>query len=199
MIFRMSRLALHRDERGITAVEFAMVAPVMLLMMMGFFEMAHREYVRVILQSAVAKAARESSLEGAGALATTIDGKVQNAVRPVAGTAATFAAARLSYSDFSQVAQAERYIEGTPDNDRYDLGECFDDVNGNGQWDADLGLAGQGGARDAVLYRMTVNYPRMFPVAGMFGLSPTLSVSATSVMRNQPFGDQQRPTLTPCP
>ncbi len=190
---------LGRDQRGITVVEFAMVAPVMMIMMMGFFDLAHREFARVILQGAVTKAARDSSLELGPTNTAAIDAKVVSSVREVIGVSATFTPTRLTYSNFSEVGQPERYVDGTPANSRYDLGECFDDVNGNGVWDSDLGRNGQGGARDAVLYRMTVTYPRLFPMAGLVGLSPTVSIDASTVMRNQPYGDQALPTFAVCP
>ncbi len=192
-------LRIGRDQGGITVVEFAMVAPVMMVMMLGFFDLAHREFARVILQGAVTKAARDSSLELGPSNTAAIDAKVESSVRKVVGVGASFAATRLTYANFSEVGQPERFVDGSPANSRYDLGECFDDVNGNGVWDSDLGRTGQGGARDAVLYRMTVTYPRLFPMAGLVGLSPTVSIDASTVMRNQPFGDQVLPTFSVCP
>ncbi len=192
-------LGIGCDQRGITVVEFAMVAPVMMIMMMGFFDLAHREFARVILQGAVTKAARDSSLELGPSNTAAIDARVASSVRNIVGISASFTPTRLSYVNFGQVGQPERYVDGSPANSRYDMGECFDDVNGNGVWDSDLGRSGQGGARDAVLYRMTVTYPRMFPMAGLVGLSPTVSIDASTVMRNQPFGDQSLPTFAVCP
>ena len=83
-------------------------------------------------------------------------------------------------------------------NGKYDAGECFEDVNGNGQWDADLGKAGQGAAQDAVLYKMEVTYPRLLPLAPLLGWTANQKVSASTVLRNQPYGDQQIPSVTKC-
>ena len=50
-----------------------------------------------------------------------------------------------------------------------------------------------GGARDAVLYDVTVTYPRAFPVMGLLGFSHTVSAQAQTVLRNQHYGPQNRP------
>lgn len=188
------------DERGITLVEFGLVAPVMLLMMMGFFDLAHQAYASSILQGAMQQAARDSTLESGSATTQSalIDAFVEERVRDVTGDEATFSSTRLSYYDFGSVGRPENFVDAAPLNGTYDPGECFEDVNGNGTWDADLGKSGQGGAQDAVLYRMTVTYPRLFPMAGLLGWSNEQVISATTVLRNQPYGAQTKPVFAIC-
>ena len=190
-------LRLGGDDKGITIVEFGIVAPVMLLMMLGFFDLAHTAYARSVLQGAMQMAARNSTLESGLTSQTSIDNYVKNQVKLVVGSAATFTSSRLSYTDFSSVGTPERYVD-TNGNGKYDAGECFEDVNGNGQWDADLGKTGQGGADDAVLYTMTVSYKRMFPMAGMLGWSANQTITASTVLRNQPYGSQATPSYARC-
>ena len=196
MIPALKRRALRRDQRGVTAVEFALVAPVMLLMVMGFFDLAHRVYATAMLQGAMQKAARDSTLETASPEA--LDLKVKSLVIGVTGKAAIFRSGRLSYSDFNSVGQPERFIDAKADgrelNNRYDKGECFEDMNGNSVWDSDLGKTGNGGAQDAVLYTMRVTYPRLFPMAGLMGWPKEQEIKASTVLRNQPYGDQQART-----
>lgn len=189
---------LARDQQGTTVIEFAIVAPVMLLMLLGFMDLAHTEYARSVLQGAIQQAGRNSTLESGLTTTAAIDAFVKTQVKPVVGSAATYASTRLSYSDFSSVGKAETYVDKPPLNGRYDLGECFEDVNGNGVWDADLGKSGQGGADDAVLYTMTVTYKRMFPMAKMLGWSANQVISASTVLRNQPYGAQQMPIYAKC-
>ena len=50
---------------------------------------------------------------------------------------------------------------------------------------------GQGGAKDVVVYSVTVTYPRLFPVAKLIGLSENVKLNATTVLANQPYGDQE--------
>lgn len=199
MIRRMS-LRLSSDESGATLVEFAIVTPVMLLMLMGFFDLAHQAYAKTVLSGVVTKAARDATLEGGAAAGATLDSTVATQVRRVTGQRATVAASRLSYTDFRGVGTPERFTDnGSPGNNRYDPGECFVDTNGNGSWDSDIGRSGQGGAQDAVLYKVTVTYPRLFPMAGMLGWSNTQEISASTVLRNQPYADQVVPVVAGCP
>jgi Flp pilus assembly protein TadG len=187
---------LGRDESGATLVEFAIVAPVMLLMLMGFFDLAQTEYARSVLQGAMQMAARNSTLQSGLTSQSTIDAYVENQVVPVVSRNPTFTVTRLSYSDFSDVGKAEPYTD-TNANGQYDHGECYEDINGNGQWDSDMGTTGQGGADDAVLYTMSVSYKRLFPMARLLGWSANQTITASTVLRNQPYGTQD--TSTPAP
>lgn len=178
------------DEVGATLIEFAIVVPVMMLMLMGFFDLAHQAYVRSVLQGAIQKAARDATIETSAASTATLDAAVADQVRGVAGRNASFASTRLSYANFRDIGTPEPFVDKTPLNGKYDPGECFEDVNGDGLWSADAGRDGQGGAKDAVIYRMTVSYPRLFPMSRMMGWSANQAVSAATVLRNQPYADQ---------
>ena len=68
--------------------------------------------------------------------------------------------------------------------------ECFTDTNNNKVWDADPSNKGQGGAGDVVVYRMDISYPRLFPVAKLMGMSPRAQLSATTILKNQPYKTQ---------
>ncbi len=50
-----------------------------------------------------------------------------------------------------------------------DVGETFTDDNANRKRDADGGSDDQGGTSNVALIRYTVNYPRLFPMAHLFG------------------------------
>lgn len=189
------------NERGATLVEFAFVAPLMMLMLCGTFDLAQQAYARTVLEGTVEKAGRDATLENGAAAVSNVafDQAILAKVKRVTGTGASHNAQRLSYSDFSQVSQPERFVDRAPLNNRYDAGECFEDENGNGAWDADMGRVGQGGAQDVVVYRMTVTYPRLFPMAGLLGWSRNQSITATTILRNQPFRNQSKPPVTRCP
>jgi hypothetical protein len=45
---------------------------------------------------------------------------------------------------------------------------------------------------------MTVSYPRMFPLAGLLKWSKTVSISGSTVLRNQPYNVQTFPSVTIC-
>ncbi len=156
----------------------------MLLTLFGLFDIGHGIYTKTVLLGAIEKAARDSSIE----LATTgsLDARITSMVRNIQPSA-TLTFTRTAYSNFSDVGQAEDYTESSG-NSTCDDGEPFEDANGNGVWDADRGIDGQGGARDAVLYRVTVVYDRLFPIYKLLpGQLDTMSVQAITVLRNQPF------------
>ncbi len=179
---------LRGDERGVTAIEFAFVAPVMLLLLMGMCDLAYRSYVQAMLTGAMQKAGRDSTIQGASSQSSTLDAKVIGWVRSVAANA-TYVSSRKSYSTFSQI-KPETFVDANS-NGSYDAAsECFTDTNGNNSWDADPGTTGQGGANDVVLYKMTVTYPRLFPLYGMMGWSANQQISATTVLKNQPWAAQ---------
>jgi len=182
-----SILALQSDRRGAVLVEFALLTPVMLLMLMGLGDMLYQVYTQSILNGELQKAARDSGIEGGAASTSTIDAKVQTMVMKIA-PGATFTSTRKSYDSFSEVAP-EPFTD-TNGNGVRDPGECFTDENGNGTWDQDPGAAGQGGASAVTVYTMTATYPRLFPVAGLFGWPTTQTVSATTLLKNQPYATQ---------
>jgi Flp pilus assembly protein TadG len=188
---------LRRDAAGVTAVEFAMIAPVLLMMLFGMFDIGQGMYTKALLQGAIEKAARDSTIEAA--VTGTLDARVTAIVSRIApGAAVTFN--RKSYTHFTKVRQPEDWTDGGLLDGVCNNGEIYQDANGNGAWDADRGRTGNGSARDAIVYKVTVTYPRMFPVARFAGLPANMTLTATSVLRNQPYGIQSgATTLRPCP
>ena len=177
---------IHQNQEGVSIVEFAMMAPVLCMMLLGMFDMSYNMYANQMLHGAVQEAARDSTLEGA--TETMLDAKVADAVDDVVGNAElTFN--RRAYASFSAVSQEEDYTDINNDGTCND-GEPFEDANRNGIWDPDQGEAGNGGARDAILYQVTIKYPRAFAIAPFIGISPFHETTATTVLRNQPFDGQ---------
>ncbi|MGX7895195.1 TadE/TadG family type IV pilus assembly protein [Tsuneonella sp. HG222] len=192
----MTLRRLRTDECGATVVEFALLAPVLVVSLLGLFDMGYNTYTSSVLQGAIAKAARNSAIEGADH--TALDSKVEAAVKNIAGNA-TVTFERKAYSNFSDVRSPEDFSD-LNGNGACDAGEPFEDVNGNNSWDMDRGRSGGGGARDAVLYTVRVSYPRAFPIGALIGLSETHQTQSSAVLRNQPYADQNvsAPTLGNC-
>lgn len=177
---------LRFDERGVSAVEFALLAPVLMVMLMGIFDMAYGMYTNALLEGAVQKAARDSTIEDADLHSTQLDDRVTAVVHDVAPHA-ELSFERTSYSSFSDVGQAEDF-DDVNGSGACDDGESFEDANGNGTWDTDRGKSGLGAARDAVLYKVAVTYERPFPVAQLVGFDSTMTMATRTVLRNQPYG-----------
>lgn len=190
---RFARLrGLLGDARGTYVVEFAVGTPVFLIMTMGALDLGHTLYTRSVLQGTVQKAARDSALE-TGSLTTnqaTIDAKVTSAVHDL-NSSATVTVSRRFYKTFSkaQAAQHEDFTDSNG-NGQCDNSEPYVDANRNGTYDADGGDAGQGGAKDITVYSVTMTYPRMFPTSTLIGLPANVTLTATTVLGNQPYADQ---------
>jgi len=185
--------SLLRANEGATIVEFALVLPPLMITLMGLFDLAYNMYTAEMLQGAIQTAARNSTIEGAAGNQASLDAIVTNAVHAVSPHA-TLQFDRRAYASFADVARPEDFTD-IDSNGLCDNGEPFEDVNANGKWDADRAASGFGGARDAVLYSVTVNYPRAFPVSTFIpGQTDDFTLRTQTVLRNQPFGTQSTDT-----
>lgn len=190
----LSELAIAR--RGAAAVEFALIAPVMLIGMFGVFDLGYNMYTAAVLEGAIQEAARNSTIEGAAT--GELDQRMTDVVHNIAPKA-ELEFDRTAYANFSDIRQPEDFSD-INDNGTCDNGEPFEDANGNGTWDQDRGSSGLGGARDAVLYEVTVTYPRPFPIGKLIGQSGDFTMVARTVLRNQPYSLQpQRAGTGNCP
>jgi Flp pilus assembly protein TadG len=180
---------LARDERGSPALEFVLVLPAALLVMLGLGDLTYQAYLQSVLTGAVQKAGRDSTIQGSNT--TALDQNVKNAVLAVAPKA-TLSSSRVNYDNYSAVAP-EPYTDSNHNGVR-DAKECFSDVNGNGQWDTDPGSSGPGGASDVTIYKMTMTYTRLFP-AWLVGWSSTETISAATYLKNQPYATQNTATV----
>ena len=177
---------LWRNDTGIAATEFAIIAPTFLLMLMGVFDVAYSGYIRAVLQGAVEQAGREASLETT--TTTTLDARVRDSVRAI-DKAGTLTTGRLYYEKYSDIAVPEDFTDANG-NGRRDSGECFIDKNGNNLWDSDVGLTGRGGAQDVVVYSASFTYSRLFPLWSLLGQPETQVITGRTFLRNQPFSAQ---------
>jgi Flp pilus assembly protein TadG len=183
---------LRDDTRGATIIEFAIVAPVMCVLLLAAFDISHTLYTRSVMQGMVQKTARDATIEN-GSSATSVDAldaKVRGQMEAMYN-GATVLITRRFYRTFTDAAAArEEVYTDTNGNGRCDANEPYEDANRNGAWDADGGNGGQGGAKDATLYTVTMTYPRLMPITSIIGGSTTTKVVAQTVLRNQPYGDQ---------
>jgi Flp pilus assembly pilin Flp len=193
-------------EDGASILEFGLIAPVVMVMMLGTMDIGHSYFVRATLDGAMQNAARSSSLEGSSTLTAQelVDVRVKSVILDLAPNA-TITATRRYYKTFSDaaLARAETVIEPPQTADlKCDPGESFMDANENGVWDSDGGSDGQGGAKDIVIIKFKVSYPRLFPLAPMLGWPANVELESNSILANQPYGEQatyDTPVQTNCP
>lgn len=179
---------IRRETRGSAVIEFAVACPVLLLLLIGIYDMAHTAYLTSILHGAVGEAARRDSLEIADN--AKADAYVTGMVQRIApGATVTFS--RSSYYDFTDIKRAEAWTDKNG-NSKCDNGESYTDENNNGKWDADIGVSGNGGANDVVLYTATVTYQPVFIVPFVSNSTSTRTLTASAVHKNQPFALQSK-------
>lgn len=175
---------------GSSLIEFAFTAPVVITMVVGIMEIAMMMFVSSVVEGSVRQAARFgiTGAEVAGisreqAIVTQVSTDTLGLIEIDGSNITT-----LIYPSFQDVGQPEPFQDDSPANGTYDAGESFTDINGNGQWDQDMGQAGAGGPEDVVIYRVDYQWPLMLGLlADSFGQS--LSMSASIAVRNEPYGD----------
>ena len=185
---------LGRDARGVTLLEFGLIAPPLMLTIMAIGDMGYQSYWRAVARGVLEKAARAASV---GTLnGTQFDAYITQQMRAIsARNASPPHIVKKSYYNFSRVGKPEKITTDTAPLGSYNSGDCYEDANGNGSYDMALGSDGLGGADDIVYYEVTVSMPRIFPMAKMLGWSATQSTKATTIVRNQPWANQGTPTI----
>jgi Flp pilus assembly protein TadG len=181
-------VALLREQGAASAVEFALVAPVVLALVAGTLEFSMLSLGNAMLHNAVAEAARVGmTTNGSTAL------REDRIREEVARYTSSFLDPRrigvetLVYDSFANVGQPEPFTDHNG-NGVWDPGEPFSDVNGNGQWDADRGTEGVGGPSDIVLYRITYDWQMWTPlVRNIVRPDGRIPLAATLAVRNEAF------------
>lgn len=187
-----------------SVVEFALMAPVLFILLFGAMDMAHTLYMTSVLQGSLQKAGRDASLEDGTETArqAEIDDAVRSQILKLANNA-TVSLVHRNYKSLTQAQQAtpETFTD-TNGNGVCDAGEPFQDSNNNLVRDLDGADEGQGGAKDVVVYTAKVSYARLFPMFKLIGMPATVNLTATTVLANQPYGEQSQqgtPTVRNCP
>ncbi|MCP1470732.1 Tfp pilus assembly protein PilE [Sphingobium sp. OAS761] len=196
-MIRAARTWLHRlrrDRRGVTLLEFGLISPALILTIMGIGDLAYTSYLRSVARGTLEKAARAASV---GTLnATQFDAYIQSQMAAIAAkNGSPPSIVKKSYYNFSRVGKPEKITSDTAPLGTYNSGDCYEDANGNGSYDAAGGSSGLGSADDIVYYEVTITQPRLFPMAKMLGWSANQSITVTTMVRNQPWANQGTPTI----
>ncbi|TXC71222.1 pilus assembly protein [Sphingomonas ginsenosidivorax] len=185
-----------RDTRGAALMEFAIVAPVLLTMIVGGLGAGHTLYVQSVLDGEMQKAARDMSLEDASAEArqAAIEDRVRDQVHKlVKGADVDFEL--TAYHDYRDAdAKVEEYVDGNHDG-TCNKGESYVDANNNNSWDREGGTTGIGGSKDVVLLKAIVSYASFLPFGQTRG---QMNLTSTTLLRNQPSSDQAAAPLRTC-
>lgn len=185
---------LKRNEEGAAIVEFALVAPTTILLMMGVFELGHTMYVQSIVNGAMQEAGRDSTIESAKL--DQIEAQASKRIGAVTPDA-EISYKRAFHKDYGHVNRYEPFTDVDGDG-RCNNNDPFEDLNGNGVRDLANGVDGQGDARDVVVLQVDVTYRRMLPMPSLSGWSESNTVSGRTFLRNQPFRQSERAKIDNC-
>ncbi len=193
MMFRFHRLKLFRSRfvqvnEGIAAMEFAIIAPVFLMMTLGVIEISLVMLTQNTLEGAIFAATRT------GKTGYTASGSTQlETIKAALNSRSTFldtskiSLTYKSYSQFDKVGQPEPFVDANNNGVR-DNGENYTDVNANGQYDLDMGAASLGSSSQVVVYIVTYPWKIYTPMIGkLLSNNGNLTLTARAVVQNEPF------------
>ena len=186
---RASLRQLPRDSRGTTLIEFALIAPLLFMLLMGIVETGLMFAADILLQDATHTAARTGRTGFVDTDSTRAD-TIRKIVQERAGVlmdASKISVSSKSYSGFGTLKKPEPFIDANG-NGKRDDGENYTDINGNGKYDEDRGATGYGGSSQVVIY--TVTYPWKFftPLIGeLFSKTGAIDLTAMAVVQNEPY------------
>jgi len=181
--------ALSGDRSGSALVEFAVAAPVVVLILVGVLEMALMGFVAIMLEASLREAAR-FGFTGQDPGAGSREAQILEIVRDNTLGLVTIEDAHVTVSNFptfESISAGEPY-EDANGNGSWDDGESYTDFNGNGTRDGDAGSPGAGGGEDIVLYEIAVEWRMLTPLIGdIVGNSGLVPLEASIAVRNEPF------------
>ena len=187
---RLRRLL--RDRSGVTIIEFAFVAPVMIVLLSGLLEFGYVAFARSTLESAILDASRSARVaECPGEAAELIEAEVvrrMDAVISHDGEPPVLTV-RSYGAEFGNVGNPEPFND-LDASGSFDPGEPYTDINGNAQWDEDMGKSGDyGGFGDVVEFTATFNVASLLPfiAARLNDNEGFYPITAETVVRNEPF------------
>ncbi|TAH33572.1 MAG: pilus assembly protein [Alphaproteobacteria bacterium] len=171
-------------EKGAVAIEFALIAPLMILFVIGVIEIATAMAVSTMLEGGLREASRF------GVTGSTTGGRQASINQILANHSyglinpANISLSTKVYGSFASIGD-EEYTDSN-NNGTHDNGEPYTDRNGNGQWDADGGSAGLGSSSQIVVYRVNYDWPYL---TGIFRpiVGNSLHLSSAIAVRNEPY------------
>lgn len=186
---------LRDDRRGITVVEFALIAPVFFTILMGTMDLGYQAWFRSTMNGVMEDAARRAAVGSYSPAAT--DEFIKSKLRRILPASQrtnedAITIEKKSFANFSRIGNPEVITNDPNSNNIIDVGDCWEDANANGVYDvaASAGANGLGSAEDVVYYEVTAEFPRLFPMPTMLGWDENMVTTVQTAVRSQPFGEQ---------
>lgn len=182
------RLIKNRD--GVSTIEFAVAAPVIFLMVAGLIEMSLMMFVVTLAEGGLREASR-FGITGNVPPGMTREQQILTLIEDSTIGLIDMSTTNISYDvypSFGDVGKPEPYVDNNPANGSYDVGESYTDVNGNGQWDPDMGAAGLGGPGEIVRYTIEFDWSMLTPLlTPIVGTNGTVRMQSSVAVRNEPY------------
>lgn len=184
--------AFHFDRRGATLVEFALILPALLGMICVTLELGYKVYLTSVIQGALLEASRAATV--GNMTGAQIDAMMKDRISVLTSVSNVKSITKEQFYNFSNVGKPEKITQDIDPKGVYNVGDCYEDANNNGVYDATT-TQGIGTADDIVRYTVVVQYPDLIPVAALLKWSTTQSITASTILRNQPFTSRAAPTI----
>lgn len=180
-----------RADEGVSAIEFAVIAPILLLLIFGIVEFATIMLLANIMENATSISSRLGKT-GYSASGKSREDTIRDSVIARAGNLikpSQLVITSKYYEQFDQIGDAEPWNDANH-NGIAEAGE-YNDINGNGHWDSDMGLAGYGDAEDIVVYSIRYPWHVMTPIMReLIGdENGDFPITAHAVVKNEPYDD----------
>lgn len=196
--FRKRLLGVFSNEAGSPAIEFALAAPVLLLVMTAIIEFGMIMFVTVLMEGGLREAGRygitgqipPNAKDETKSPEDRRAAKIRAIVAEHTLGLVDISKATISitaYPTFDDVGKGEDFVDGN-ENSEYDVGETYKDCNGNGKRDADRGKSEPGAAGDVVVYRFDYDWPLLTSLmTPLIDTGGKFHLQANAVMRNEPW------------
>lgn len=190
MTFRRSSRILRfaRGADGVTIVEFSLIAPVLMLAIIGSVELGLMMTGQAVLDNAAFVASRTGKT-GYAEKDKTQSKIIAAAIQKAASAfldPSKIVVTSTAYQDFDSM-QPEPFTDSNK-NGVWNPGEDFVDVNKNGSYDKNGGSSGYGASGEIVLYTATYNWTLMTPMLSkLVGKDGVVPLTARVVVKNEPY------------
>ena len=178
-----------RCRKGTSALEFALIAPALMLTLTGIIDLMLVMFVSALMEGGLRDGARLGRTGFQPAGTTREEAILQKIADATLGLIDMNLAqvTTLEYDSFSAIGQPEDFTD-VDGNGSYTAGEPWVDANGNGVWDEDQGTPGIGGSSSIILYKVTYNWTLLTPLLPrILPNGDQIPLEASVAVRNEPW------------
>jgi hypothetical protein len=191
LLIRRKLVELLGERAGGSAAEFAVLAPILFLAVIGIIELAVLLTVQVLLEGSIREASR-FGITGYTPTGVTRDQQIRNVIAQYTVGLVDMTRVTIDtrvFQSFGSIVRPEPCFKYTSPGvcDTSDPHNWVD-VNGNGRWDDGNGTQGSGSSGDIVLYTIYYRHHIMTPLMQrLIGYNGYVSLEASVVVRNEPW------------